>query len=128
MPIEIKYDSTIDAIVMSATGKISYDDITNLTENIVTHTQFRTNINQLFDITDGEFNLSIDEIEQIAQDYLGISELLGHERRYAIVVSREVDYGMTRQYEVFFNAGPGVETCGFRSLDEARQWLQTNKR
>lgn len=127
MPIETKYDSTIDVIVMRATGKITYDDISDLAENIVAHPEFRMNINQLFNITDGEFDLSSNEIERIAQDYLSISELLGHERRFAIAVSRDVDYGMMRQYEVFFQAGPGVEIRGFRSLDEARQWLQTNR-
>ena len=127
MPIETKYDSTIDVIVMRATGKITYDDISDLAENIVAHPEIRMNINQLFNITDGEFDLSSNEIERIAQDYLSISELLGHERRFAIAVSRDVDYGMMRQYEVFFQAGPGVEIRGFRSLDEARQWLQTNR-
>lgn len=127
MPIEMKYDSKIDAIVMRASGKITYDDISDLAEDIVAHPEFRMNINQLFDITYGEFELSTNEIERIARDYLSKSELLGHERRFAIVVSRDVDYGMVRQYEVFFQAGPGVETCGFRSLGEARQWLQTNR-
>jgi len=127
MPIETKYDSTIDAIVMKATGKITYEDISDLAENLVAHPEFRMNINQLFDNTDGEFDLSTNEIERIAQDFMSISELLGQERRFAVAVSRDVDYGMMRQYEVFFQADPEVEVRGFRSLDEARQWLQTNR-
>ena len=61
MPIETKYDSTIDAIVMKATGRIIYDDISDLAENIVAHPEFRINIDQLFDIAHGEFDLSTGE-------------------------------------------------------------------
>jgi|GEM_PF-5642623 len=123
MPIETTYDSTIDAIVMKATGKINIDDIQDLAAALVTHPEFRTNINQLFDNSCGEFDLSILELRKIAKDFQSLSDRLGKERRFAIVVSREVDYGMMRQYEVFFNVGPGVEVYVFRSLNEARQWI-----
>ncbi len=126
MPIVINYDTTIDTIVIKATGRIIYKDILILANGLIAHSNFRMNINQLFDSTEGELDLSTEEVKQISQDFLQISEVLGLKRRLAIAVSRDLDFGMMRMYAVFFEAGPGVEVNIFKSLDEARKWLKVS--
>ena len=42
--------------------------------------------------------------------------------RWAIVVSRDVDFGLSRMFEVFADKIP-TDICVFRDIDEAKQWL-----
>ncbi len=127
MPIDLYYDSKINSMFMKATGRIVYDDLPVLAEQLVNHVNFRKNINQLFDVTEGELDLSNEELKQVSNDFQNISELLGMERRLAIVVSRDLDFGMMRMYEVFFDAGPGVEILVLRSLEKAFKWLKRDE-
>lgn len=59
----------------------------------------------------------------MADDFSKIGQILGLERKLAIMASRDADFGRMRQYEVFFQSGPDVKVHVFRSLDEAREWL-----
>ena len=124
MTMKIHYDSTLDALVIEVTGSITYEDLPPLAQQIVAHPNFRTNINQLFDCTKGQLDLSYEDLKRIAKDFMAISEVLGSKRRLALAVSRAVDFGMMRQYEVFFSGGPEVEVRAFSALPEAKVWLE----
>ncbi len=125
MTIEIEYDESIDCMVIIATDLIEYSAMPQLAEDLIKHQKFRKDINQLFDCSNGELSLTTDELYKIADDISQIGHILGVERKLAIVASRDADFGRMRQYEVFFQAGPGVKVHVFRSLIEAREWLIT---
>ena len=42
--------------------------------------------------------------------------------RWAIVASRDIDFGAARMFEVFADKIP-TDICVFRDIDEAKQWL-----
>lgn len=126
MTIKVTYDKDIDSIVIKVTGMANYDDVSALGEQILNIPNFRININQLFDCSEGELDLSFDDIKRIASDFNKIAGHLGYSRKLALVVSRDVDFGMMRQYEVFFNAGPDVSLRSYRSLLDAKEWLKND--
>jgi hypothetical protein len=121
---EVEYDSLVDALVIRIFGTLLYDDLPQVVEQVLDHPAFRTNINQLFDCTEGELGLSTRELEQIADDFTSMSNVLGLNRRLALLVSRTVHFGMMRQYEVHFSPGPEVHVRTFNELHAARTWLQ----
>jgi hypothetical protein len=121
--IEIEYDISLGCIVINATGVIEYSDLPKLAQDLIAHKNFRTNINQIFDCSHGALNFTTNELKKIAYDFSQIDETLGLVRKLALVVSRDVDFGQMRQYEVFFESGPGVLVHVFRSLDDARVWI-----
>ncbi|MHC4872631.1 MAG: hypothetical protein ACYTFY_12385 [Planctomycetota bacterium] len=123
MPFELTYDKEIDAIICKVCGNMTYDEIPALGEALLTHSDFRTNINQLFDCTEGQLEATADELRKTAKDFLKVADVLGLKRKLALAVSRDVDFGMMRMYEVHFQPDPGVQIRSFRSLDEARAWL-----
>ena len=123
MTMDIEYDASIHCIVINAIGKIEYADLQVLAKDLIEHTEFRTNINQIFNCSDAELNLTIDDLRRVAEDFTKIEEILGLERKLALVVSRDVEFGQMRQYEVFFQSGPNVMIHVFRSLDAARRWI-----
>ena len=123
---EVEYDPQVDALVIRVFGRLFYDDLPQIVQQVIDHPGFRININQLFDCTEGELGLSTQDLEHIAEDFTAISDLLGLNRRLALLVSRAVDFGMMRQYEVFFRPGPGVNVRTFRERQAARIWLQSD--
>lgn len=123
MAIEIEYDGSIDCMVIVATGVLDYSGFPELAKGLLEHSKFRKNIHQLFDCRNGELFLTTDDLKNIANDFSAVADVLGLERKLALVVTRDADFGRLRQYEVFFQSGPGVKTHVFRSLDEARNWL-----
>ncbi len=125
MTIEIKYDRSLDCIVINVTGKLEHNDLPKLAQDLIDHKNFRININQIFDCSNGSMDFTTYELQKIADDFGLIAEVLGLERKLALVVSRDVDFGQMRQYEVFFAPGPGVSIHVFRSLAEARIWINS---
>ncbi len=121
---EVEYDPEVDALVIRVFGRLFYDDLPQIVQQVTEHPSFRTNISQLFDCTEGELGLSTRDLEHIAEDFTALSDLLGLNRRLALLVSRAVDFGMMRQYEVFFRPGPGVKVRAFADRHAARTWLQ----
>ena len=116
MPIEIDYNTELDCMVIKVSGTVAYADLIPMAGALLEHEHFRTNINQLFDCTEGMVELAMEELKLVAKDFMSIADTLGHSRKLALVVTREVDYGRMRQYEVFFGGGPGVQISTFRSL------------
>lgn len=123
MPIELRYDSEVDAIVFKLIGKIVYEELPVALSRLVDHPDFRHNISQLIDCTDCSLNLSIEDVIQTARDFEGVSETMGDSRWLAIAVSRDPDFGTMRQFEAFYDGGPEVSVMVSRSLSDARQWL-----
>lgn len=126
MTLEVSHDEVNDNMVIKATGTVGYKEILALRDQLINHSNFRQNINQLFDCSQGKLNLNTDDLKRIAMDYTEVADQLGHNRKLALVVSRDLDFGMMRQYEAFFYSGPGVSICAFRSLTEAKEWLKSN--
>ena len=124
MAITLTYDSDIDCLTMLVIGSVRYGEILQLRDQIINHPDFRTDINQLFDCSLGELELTTRDLERIASDYSTVIDLLGHKRKLALVVSRDTDYRKMGQYEIFFYAGPGVALHSFRSLADAKSWLK----
>ncbi len=124
MTIEITHDETLDCLEIKVVGSVGYEGIFALRDKLINHERFRHNINQLFDCSAGELSLNTEDLKRIAHDYMGVADQLGHNRKLALVVSRDLDFGMMRQYEAFFYSGPGVAIKAFRLLAEAKEWLK----
>ena len=124
MPLKVTYDENIDCLVIKATDSIKYDDLLSLRELILNNPKFRRDINQLFDCTEGKLYLTTEEVERIAYHFSHVADQLGLNRKLALAVSSDLDYGIMRQYEVFFYSGPSVSVCAYKSLSDARDWLK----
>ena len=65
----------------------------------------------------------MEDLYKVANDFSGMGDVLGLNRKLALVASSDGDFGRFRQYEVFFQAGPEVKVHVFRSIEAARHWL-----
>lgn len=124
MDLEVIYDESIDSLIIKSTSNVGPEEIYRLRDQILEHPNFKTNINQLFDSTKGQIDLSATDLQRIASHYQEVGEKLGFDRKLALVVTRDLDFGKMRQYEAYFDSGPDVLVHAFRSLSEAREWLK----
>lgn len=124
MTIDIEYNKYLDCIVINATGQIEYKDLTKLAIALIKHKDFRSNINQIFNCSNGELALTMSDLKKIAIDFTQVAGTLGLDRKLALVVSRDLDFGQMRQYEAFFQSGPHVLVHVCRSIDEACDWIK----
>jgi len=125
MSITINYDTTIDTMIIQFIGSIHRNDIPQLNENFQRHPDYRTNLNQLCDLTKGKLQLSIEERQQVAEEFQKLNEIFGLDRKLAFVVSRDLEYGMMKTYEEVLPAIENIQVQVFRSIDNAREWLQS---
>lgn len=123
MPIQLAYDPALDAMVITAMGAITVTDLKELVRRLTDHPDFRNNINQLMDISQGTLMLSTQELKLVAHTFHAAEKLLGDHRKLAVVAPSDIDFGLSRMYESFFPAGPEVKIEVFRSLEKARDWL-----
>jgi len=124
MAIQVEYDGDIDALIIKADGEVGREEIFLLRDQIIKHSNFKQNINQLFDATGSQLTLSTDDLRKIAYYYGVKFEELGDNRKLALLVSQDLDFGMMRQYEVFFDSGPNVMVQAFRDGLKAKKWLK----
>ncbi len=65
--------------------------------------------------------LTVDDIHKIASE--SVEARLGHVRT-AVVVGRNLEFGLTRMWEVFVDGKWDVDVRVFRSRDEGISWLK----
>lgn len=124
MSIDILYDDFNDCLVLKALRDLGLKEIIALRDQLISHPRFRTNINQILDCSAVKLHLSTEELKEIASYYLEVNEQLGTSRKLALVVMRDLDFGMMRQYEAFFYSGPDVRIHSFYSLNDAKDWVR----
>lgn len=124
MPFTVEYDELIDSLIIKTEGNVGCEEICMLRDQILEHPNFRKDINQLFNATDCILDLSTEDLKIIAAHYSSKASELGNNRKLALLVSRDLDFGRMRQYEVFFYSGPTLLVQAFRDLSQAEKWLK----
>ena len=108
MSIDVDYDEQSKCILIKIHNTVGCDEICALRDQLLNHPKFTTNINQIFDATEGQLQLTMEDLQKIASHYSEEVETLGNKRKLALVVSKDLDFARTRQYEAFFDSGPNV--------------------
>ena len=124
MSIIVDYDEFLDSLIIKTGGKVGCEEICALRDKILEHPNFRKNINQLFDATSSLLDLSSEDLQIIASHYSLKSNELGSNRKLALLVDKDLDFGRMRQYEVYFDSGPTVLVQAFRDPSKARIWIK----
>ncbi len=123
MPIDIDYDAETNCILIKTYEIVDCDEICALRDRLLNHPKFSTNINQIFDSSEGQLVITSEDLINIASHYKEKVDKLGNERKLALVVSKDLDFGRMRQYEAYFDSGPNVLVHSFRNINDAKEWL-----
>ncbi len=117
----------IDAHERQATvvlhGPLRAADIREATLALVAHPSFHPHLPTLWDLREARAgDVTMDEIRSLTSDnesWLGAAE-----RRVALLVARDVDYGVMRMWTALAEGPLPARRRVFRDLEEASRWLQ----
>lgn len=106
--------------VLTVSGPIRLDDLRDTLGELYTGNTPEPPVRFLWDLRDAELNWSADDIKQFSE-WVRRNRQPG-EGKTAVVVSRDLHFGLARMYEVFSSDLP-VEFVVFRDLDAAAAWV-----
>lgn len=121
MPISHTIDQQTGVIYRTVTGSITTVELIESFTNVLGHPDYRPGMKSLTDLRSIDHFSSIDDVKQIAQF---MDEHQDHIMggKAAVVVSRDVSFGMVRMLELLSSKLP-IEIRVFRKLKAAYNWL-----
>ncbi len=122
---EIHVDAGV--VVNTVIGTLSSNDIMATLRELFADPRFLPGMGIVWDLRSGAVDrrLSGTGIQALRAFVASRTEARGR-GRLAIVVSRDVDYGVGRMFEAYTD-GLGIERCVFRDSDEAVCWASASK-
>jgi hypothetical protein len=122
MPVTCEIDPAAGLVYTTARGLVKIDEVVQALEAVMAHPDFRPRLNGIADFRAGDVeHIRSDDVRRLASLLARHRDAIGPSRT-AVVVSRDVTFGMARMFQAFAEATP-VETQVFRNMDEARQWV-----
>jgi hypothetical protein len=102
-------------------GDLDNDQIRQAYEEVTSDPSFQPGSQVLVDDLQSSYSPSIMEAQKLVKIFSGFSDRITH---FAIVVHKEVHFGLGRMVEVYCES-QGVNLRIFRDLEEAQSWLDS---
>jgi hypothetical protein len=123
LTVHTAIDAAAGVITHTVVGDLGIDDVQQAFALRTTLPDFKPGMRVLWDLCQANASrLSTDEIRQIAQRNKSQVKKAGVGYKVAFVAPRDIEYGLSRMFEMFSDETP-VQIRVFRTTDEARRWL-----
>jgi len=121
--MEFKFNHTGDYLVCEMRGIADVNQWPAFMKEMLSHEKWRPGTNWLKDMTElNAGKVLMEDVQTIAALYCDHSQQIGA-GKCAVVVSRDLEFGLVRMWGVFVGDGWEAEAQVFRSFDEAVAWL-----
>jgi hypothetical protein len=122
MPIRMIIDRAAGLIRTTATGHVSGDDLVIYYSRLRAHPDFRSNLNEIFDLSDvTDAAVDAEDVRRLS----GVTEEFtrhGVTVRVAIVAPRDLEFGLARMYEMLQSQSLN-DVRVFRDRADAEGWI-----
>lgn len=125
MNIETRIDEGRHLREQKIKGAIDVPGLQTLLGNFYQSEAYDPSMDSLWDLTEADFReVKTEEIRALAEM---VSKHWGSDARSraALVVSQDLGFGLARMYEILLSALDSPNVMVFRSIEEARDWLET---
>ena len=123
MTIERWIDPETGRVTLTATGSIEVRNLQEALREMTEAPEFRPGADIVWDFRKAESqDLSAERLRDLVTFVAGIQDVRGTGYKVAIVVARNVDFGLARMYEAFSDELP-CELRVFMSLEDAQAWM-----
>ena len=120
--IDIKYDQDRKILNISVSGKSDFNEFSSTLETITNSKDFPPNIRTVWDIRQADFSFAnfqlVKEVVKIRSKFSKRSHC-----RSALVVSSNLQYGLSRMFEMLSDGKIQHKLRIFRDLEEGEKWL-----
>jgi len=105
-------------------GLISVRELKENLLGIYKSPEYYPDMNALWDLRDADFSsvttAEVRSLIEMVKEYWG----QGGKNKAALIVSRDLDYGLSRMYEILMSGSSSGNIMVFRKYDEAEKWLE----
>ncbi len=122
MTVNTVVDKKASVAIHTVTGEITFQEIRSSYESVHSHPDFQENMNSIWDIRDADASkFDSQEVIKIAR-YFETQTKTRAKYKVAVIVSRDLEYGVSRKYQVAAADLP-AKIGIFINLDEAKKWV-----
>ncbi|MBI5062584.1 MAG: hypothetical protein HZB87_03705 [Desulfatitalea sp.] len=123
MTVQTSIDLAAGIITHKVTGDLLLEDVQQAFAIRTGHPEFRPEMGVLWDLSEANASrMTSNDIRRIAGQNKARLKKTGVPYKVAFLAPRDIEYGLSRMYEMFADASL-VENRVFRTLEEARRWL-----
>jgi hypothetical protein len=123
LTVHTAIDAAAGVIIHTVVGDLGIDDVQQAFALRSSHPDYHPEMCVLWDLSQANASrISTDEIRRLAQRNKSRVKKTGIGYKVAFVAPRDIEYGLSRMYEMFSDETP-VENRVFRTIEEARLWL-----
>jgi len=120
MPSKVCLDPDTGIWTIELIGAVGPEEVAEAIGSIRREPTYRVDAPRLYDVREVEDSIDTSALRSLAHRKEFIGSVDG--ARSAIVVSRDITFGIARMYQTWMEGQP-VEVRVFRDVDEARAWL-----
>ena len=117
------YEIENDRALITFRGDLDNAQILQAYEEVTSDPSFQPGSQVLVDDLESSYAPSVQEAQKLVEIFTSFSDRISH---FAIVVRKEVHFGLGRMIEVYCES-QGVSLRIFRELEEAREWLDSER-
>jgi hypothetical protein len=122
MTVNTVLDKKASVAIHTVTGEITFQEIKSSYESVCSHPDFQENMNSIWDIRDADASkFDSQEVIRIAR-YFETQTKTRAKYKAAVIVSRNLEYGLSRKYQVAAADLP-AKIGIFINLEEAKKWV-----
>lgn len=117
--IDKKFNLRIHQVTVSTT----LDDIVSTLKGLYSEPDFNSEMNVLWDLRGADLASFLTSNIQKLRDFVSAHWGTEGKSRAALIVSRDLEFGLSRMYEFFIESKTSNKVRVFRDYDEALEWV-----
>lgn len=123
MSYEISYIEDGSYMLVEISGGANVSLLKEMVEEVIAHPKWHESIPGLIDFRGfSASGLSSDDVYDLADLCRNLGQMLGS-GNCALVMSKELDFGLARMWQMMTEGHVEMEIDIFKSIDDARDWL-----
>ena len=125
MAVQTTIDAAAGIVTHKVTGDLLVEDVQQAFAERTGHSDFRPGMSILWDLSEANASrMTSSDIRRIAGQNKARLKKAGVPYKAAFLAPRDIEFGLSRMYEMFADASL-VENRVFRNLEDARRWLSS---
>ncbi len=122
MTVNTVVDKKALVVIHTVTGEITFQEVKSSYESVCAHPDFKENMNSIWDLRDADASkFDSQAVIKIAR-YFETQTKTRTKYKAAVIVSRDLEYGLSRKYQVAAADLP-AKIGIFINLEEAKKWV-----
>jgi hypothetical protein len=109
-------------------GAIDVSELAEYLKGLYAATDSYSEMNVFWDLQEADFSAVSGDDVRTFMAYVGKIRGQGGESRAALVVSNDLDFGLSRMYQILMEGATSSAVEVFKDKDKAKQWIHSHRK